>query len=284
MTPREHAAVTLHPAAETVVRFGVFRFDRGNGLLARDGEELPLPPRALAVLSVLVERAGRVVGKHELLQTAWNGAFVTETSLSEAVSLLRQTLGDDPQRPLYIQTVHRRGYRFIAPLRLEEPPARAPLASPRAAPAPAAEAAWPLAVVAAAPQGPPPAAEPEAAPPPRRRVAMGVATAALLLAALAGGFLAGRRVTPHASTPTRFAFPPPSGWRLVSYRPNLTVSPDGRRVVFTAFDSKDHMQLWVRDLASLRAARSSAPTAPTRRSSPPTGARWPSSPTASCVG
>jgi len=131
MTPREHAAVSLHPAADTVVGFGPFRFDRGNGLLSRAGEELPLPPRALAVLSVLVERAGRVVGKHELLQAAWNGAYVTETSLSEAVSLLRQTLGDDSQRPVYIQTVHRRGYRFIAPLRVEETASRAAVSPPR---------------------------------------------------------------------------------------------------------------------------------------------------------
>src|SRR6185436_16176227 len=142
MTPREQAAVSLHPAAETVVGFGPFRFDRGNGLLSRAGEEMPLPPRALAVLSVLVERAGRVVGKHELLQVAWNGAYVTETSLSEAVSLLRQTLGDDSQQPIYIQTVHRRGYRFIVPLRLEESAGRA-LAEPARESGP-----WPAPVVA----------------------------------------------------------------------------------------------------------------------------------------
>ncbi len=142
--PREHATVSLHPAADTVVGFGPFRFDRGNGLLSRAGEELPLPPRALAVLSVLVERAGRVVGKHELLQAAWNGAYVTETSLSEAVSLLRQTLGDDSQRPVYIQTVHRRGYRFIAPLRVEEPGPRAPIL-PAREPGPRLAAVVPLA-------------------------------------------------------------------------------------------------------------------------------------------
>src|SRR4029079_16612650 len=150
MTPREHAAVTLHPAA-TVVRFGPFRFDRANGLLSRDGAELPLPPRALALLSVLVERAGRVTSKQELLDAAWNGAYVTETSLSEAVSLLRQTLGDDSQRPSSIQTVHRRGYRFIAPLWVEEAaPRRAPRVDEAARPSPLAArepAVWPAAVV-----------------------------------------------------------------------------------------------------------------------------------------
>src|SRR3954452_24114950 len=151
MTPREHAAVSLHPAA-TVVRFGPFRFDRANGLLSRDGEELPLPPRALALLSVLVERAGKVTSKQELLDAAWNGAYVTETSLSEAVSLLRQTLADDPQRPSYIQTVHRRGSRFIAVVQGgDERPALAPAALAAAqAPPPAAAMATQTAAESAA--------------------------------------------------------------------------------------------------------------------------------------
>src|SRR5262245_1844794 len=149
MTPREHAAVSLHPAADTVVGFGPFRFDRGHGRQWRSGEDLPRPPRALAVLSVLLERAGRVVGKNELLQVAWNGPYVTETSLSEAVSLLRQTLGDDSQRPAYIQTVHRRGYRFIAPLRVEETGPRAPVL-PAREPSPRLATVVPLATDASA--------------------------------------------------------------------------------------------------------------------------------------
>lgn len=297
MTPREHAAVSLHPAAETVVGFGPFRFDRGNGLLSRAGEELPLPPRALAVLSVLVERAGRVVGKHELLQVAWNGAYVTETSLSEAVSLLRQTLGDDSQHPIYIQTVHRRGYRFIAALRIEEPAQRpAPLRVEEAAPrplalrgeetarstAPRAEdaasrtgalparepGAWPAAVVplsleaaSASTASPVVAAVDRAAaraPRPRRSpqlFAVGIGIAVLIAAAVAGGFLAGRRsATAAATAPTRFAFAPPGPWKLVAHRPSLAVSPDGRRVVFTAFTGlgeNEKSALFVRDLGTL---------------------------------
>ncbi|HEV8240454.1 MAG TPA: winged helix-turn-helix domain-containing protein [Thermoanaerobaculia bacterium] len=276
MTPREHAAVSLHPAAETVVGFGPFRFDRGNGLLSRGGEELPLPPRALAVLSVLVERAGRVVSKHELLQVAWNGAYVTETSLSEAVSLLRQTLGDDSQRPIYIQTVHRRGYRFIAPLRVEEPaPRLAPqrLDDARPAPSPPARepAAWPAAVLplsleaasAAAAAAPALAHREDAAPVVSRSrhvlrlVALGLGIAALVVAAVAGGFLAARRSAPRAATaaPTRFAFAPPGAWKLVAHRPSLAVSPDGRRIVFTAFTTaagkNERNALFLRDLETL---------------------------------
>ena len=99
------------------VRFGDFEFDRLNRLLYRDGAELSLPPRAVGVLSCLIDRPGQIVPKQVLLDEVWKDANVTETSLTEAVSLLRQALVDDPQRPTFIQTVPRRGYRFVAAAR-----------------------------------------------------------------------------------------------------------------------------------------------------------------------
>ena len=78
--------------------------------------EVALPPRVLGVLELLLDRAGDVVSRQELIDSVWKDAFVTDTSLAEAVSVLRQALGDDPQSPTYIQTVHRRGYRFVAPV------------------------------------------------------------------------------------------------------------------------------------------------------------------------
>ena len=98
------------------LRFGPFVFDPASGVLEREGVELPLPPRVLTVLEVLLRRAGEVVSRQELIDKAWKDAFVTDTSLAEAVSVLRQALGDDPQNPSYIQTLHRRGYRFVAPV------------------------------------------------------------------------------------------------------------------------------------------------------------------------
>src|SRR5919108_2411589 len=98
------------------VRFGPFRLDVVNRLLSRDGVELSVPPRAMGVLWVLVTNAGRVVSKQHLLEEVWRDAYVSDTSLAEAVSLVRQVLGDDPQQPTYIQTVPRRGYRFVAPV------------------------------------------------------------------------------------------------------------------------------------------------------------------------
>lgn len=102
---------TSDPAA---VRFGPFLFEPINGRLLRAGAELGVPPRALAILACLLERPGLLVTKQHLLDQVWKDAFVTDTSLSEAVSVLRQALGDDAQDPSYVQTVPRRGYRFVA--------------------------------------------------------------------------------------------------------------------------------------------------------------------------
>jgi len=96
------------------ISFGPFAFDRQSRLLWRDGNEIALPPRVLGVLELLIDRAGDVVARQDLLDAVWKDAFVTDTSLAEAISYLRQALGDDPQAPRYIQTVHRRGYRFLA--------------------------------------------------------------------------------------------------------------------------------------------------------------------------
>ena len=254
MTPRETATVAVHPAAASGVAFGAFHFDRANGILSRGGVEVPLPPRALGVLSFLLDRPGRVVSKQALLDGVWNGAYVTETSLSEAVSLLRQALGDEAQRPLYIQTVHRRGYRFIAALRPEEPP------GPREAPG-GPPSSVPYAVPA--PPPPTPAAEPRPAaaadPIPARRSLRGAAVAAAL-ALLAGGFLAGRlsrpAERPAPARPTRFAFGPPDGSKLVGWAPSVAVSPDGRRIVYATHDEgEDEQWLFERPLGATTSRR-----------------------------
>ncbi len=93
--------------------FGPFVFDPSNQLLWRGSQEVPLPPRVVGVLGLLVARPGDVVSRQELIDSVWKDAFVSDTSLAEAISFLRQALGDDPQQPSYIQTVHRRGYRFL---------------------------------------------------------------------------------------------------------------------------------------------------------------------------
>jgi DNA-binding winged helix-turn-helix (wHTH) protein/Tol biopolymer transport system component len=109
--------VSFHSAtAARAILFGPFRFDARDRTLTREGQEIRLPPRALAILEFLLERPGRVVSKQDLIDAVWKDAFVSESSLTEAVGVLRQLLGDSAGDAAFIQTVHRRGYRFVAPV------------------------------------------------------------------------------------------------------------------------------------------------------------------------
>jgi DNA-binding winged helix-turn-helix (wHTH) protein/Flp pilus assembly protein TadD len=113
-------------------RFGPFLVDRVGYRVLRAGIQLDLTPRLLDLLLLLLDRAGQLVTKEELLDALWRDANVTENALAQAVSDLRDALGDEPAAPTYIKTVARRGYRFVAPVTpLPEPAAaRAQTATP----------------------------------------------------------------------------------------------------------------------------------------------------------
>lgn len=112
----QDAALRGDPDADEAFAFGPFRFYPDGGLLYRNDTETALAPRALGVLECLLDRPGRVVSKQELMDRVWGDTAVTEHSLTEAVRTLRLALGDDPRQPTYIQTVYRRGFRFVAPV------------------------------------------------------------------------------------------------------------------------------------------------------------------------
>jgi Tol biopolymer transport system component/DNA-binding winged helix-turn-helix (wHTH) protein len=97
--------------------FGPFRFEPGEHLLLRDAQPIALPPKAFELLQTLVARAGHLITKEELLKQVWPDTFVEEANLSYTVSLLRKALGDDQSPHRYIETVPRRGYRFIGQIR-----------------------------------------------------------------------------------------------------------------------------------------------------------------------
>ena len=92
--------------------FGPFRLDVREGLLLRDGQPVPMPPKAYDLLVSLVAHAGHLVTKEELLREVWPETFVEEANLSYTVSLVRKALGDDSEPYRYIETVPKRGYRF----------------------------------------------------------------------------------------------------------------------------------------------------------------------------
>ena len=94
--------------------FGQFRLDRANALLWRGQDRVLLAPKPFEVLCCLIGRPGELVTKDELLDAVWSDLHVSESSLTVAMNALRSALGDDRQAPNYIETVTRRGYRFIA--------------------------------------------------------------------------------------------------------------------------------------------------------------------------
>ena len=100
--------------------FGPYQLSVNTRLLKRSGETIALTPKAAEILVLLVTRAGQLVEKDELLKEIWPDTFVEEANLSQNIFYLRKALGDDRAGPTYIETVTRRGYRFIAAVRVVE--------------------------------------------------------------------------------------------------------------------------------------------------------------------
>ena len=99
--------------------FGPFRIDT-RGRLLRGEEAVALQPRPLAVLRHLAERPGEVVGRDEILATVWAETYVSKAVLKVSVRAIREALGDDAESPRYVETVGRKGYRFVGGLSEEE--------------------------------------------------------------------------------------------------------------------------------------------------------------------
>ena len=97
-------------------KFGPFVVDGGAYRLLRDGVNIPLSPKIIDLLLFLAARPSVLVSKDDLFRALWPDVAVTDNALTQAVSELRQALGDDPANPKYVQTVARRGYRFISPV------------------------------------------------------------------------------------------------------------------------------------------------------------------------
>jgi TolB-like protein/DNA-binding winged helix-turn-helix (wHTH) protein/Flp pilus assembly protein TadD len=122
---RESPAVAKETPGREALRlyeFGPFRLDPAERKLLRGNEIVALTPKAFDTLHLLVRNRGRVLEKDELIRLLWPDTFVEEGSLSNHIFLLRKALGEDPA---FIETVPRRGYRFVGavrPAHLEEPP------------------------------------------------------------------------------------------------------------------------------------------------------------------
>src|SRR5438132_3236417 len=116
-------ATTEPPATaggEHTFAFGPFRLLAAQRLLLEGDQPVRLGSRAFDILFTLVERAGDIVGKEELISRAWPQTFVEEANLKMQVSALRRALGDGQGGHRYVITVPGRGYNFVAPVSLEE--------------------------------------------------------------------------------------------------------------------------------------------------------------------
>lgn len=117
---------------DNCIVFEPFCLDRSNECLWRGSEVIKLRPKAYAVLNQLVERSGNLVTKEELLAKVWPETFVSDAVLKVTIRQLRDALDDDPKTPMFIETAHRRGYRFIGNIANgAQPPGISPTPRPR---------------------------------------------------------------------------------------------------------------------------------------------------------
>ncbi len=201
-------------------RFGDVCVDLKRLVITRGGAQVEIEPKAFDVLRYLLEHADRLVTKDELLESVWRDTFVTPNVLTRAVAQLRRVLGDDAREARYIETVARRGYRFIALVSTD----------PLVAVSPASEAS----------------AEP--APPRANTRGIGARLAAtVLLAAATGGVALLARLPARRDAAEVTAVPT----RVTIGGGNNTapaISPDGRAVAFVS-DRTGSLEIYVVGLA-----------------------------------
>jgi Tol biopolymer transport system component/DNA-binding winged helix-turn-helix (wHTH) protein len=216
--------------------FGPFRLDPAEHLLLRDGQAIPLTPKNFEVLRALVENAGHLMTRDRLLQEVWPGTFVEDAVLSRSVFVLRRALGDDPDACRYIETVPKRGYRFVA---------RVVAVGPNGIPTLPVEAGSAL-------SGPAPA-DPFAATSPSatdhhhgRRDWLRMAFAGGLLAAGVVAYVLGGSTGSDATVTARLA-PAYSPVTFTGREAAPALSPDGSLIAYVSTDSAAR-RLMVRDL------------------------------------
>ena|GEM_PF-3595130 len=228
------------PASPARFEFNAFAVDLDQRTLYRLGEPVQLPSRAFDTLVYLIENRDRCIRKDELVDAIWHDVVVTDDSLIHAISVLRRALGDERHQPKFIQTVPRRGYRFIA--EVTATPAGAPAQDFRLEDAAAAQDPTPAYDQLAET----PSIAASAARPGRRHwLAAGVSVAA---AAAALVWLGDSRPPAEASLPSGIQLfqPAPAGASLAS---GGVLSPDGRYLAFVASDdATGRTGLWIRTL------------------------------------
>jgi DNA-binding winged helix-turn-helix (wHTH) protein/Tol biopolymer transport system component len=203
--------------------FGDYNIDTRRRRLYRRDDMVPLTPKAFDTLLALIERAGRVVEKDELLRVVWGDTVVGDESLAQNISSLRRVLGDRADRPEFIGTVPRCGYRFIAAV------TNVPT-SPASVPTDAIAASIPVS----------------------RRGLIRRWTAIATLAVVAAIVWTAWAPKPsiNKAAVVEFTVSAPDQWVLSTSGDMLALSPDGRQLAFVAMDTNGSESLWLRPLNS----------------------------------
>ncbi len=209
-------------------RFGPFEVNFSAGELRKNGIRISAQEQPLRILEALLEKPGELVSREQLRDRLWpSDTFVDfEGSLNAAVAKLRQSLGDAAERPVYIETVPRKGYRFIAPVSpIPEPPGeKLPKITAEAVPRRV----------------------------PKLRTWIAALAGALVLGGAGTYVLRTGLIGPDGAIgPVSFTVLMPPGKALngPGYFPNMAVSPDGRSLVFAAADAHDSA-LYLRSMSS----------------------------------
>jgi Tol biopolymer transport system component/DNA-binding winged helix-turn-helix (wHTH) protein len=198
-----------------VLEFGDVTVDLRRMSVMRAGRPVSLEPKTFDVLRYLIEHRDRLVTKEELLDAAWKDTFVTPNVLTRAVAQMRKALGDDAFEARYIETVAKRGYRFIAPVTVHGAEASAPSrpAAPHASPA----------------------TSPVAASPARRRSVGAVAAIGVIIAAIGFGIYAMRDHGPAAISDAATEQLPMRRFTTGSQSYSFpSISPDGRTIAYSS--------------------------------------------------
>jgi eukaryotic-like serine/threonine-protein kinase len=208
------------PAAPSVHEFGSFRLDSAERLLLRAGQHVSLTPKAFDLLVYLVNHAGRLATKQELMNALWPDTFVEESNLVFTVSALRKALGDGQEGEQFIQTVPTRGYRFVASV-TDDGDRPIPSTS----------------------ETPPRSVKPLV----RRAAIIAVAIAAIAMLPVVVRHM---RETRDAPALVKFTIPLPDFTHGGGSNPISQISPDGRRVALIVTSGS---RIWLRNLDGLAA-------------------------------
>jgi Tol biopolymer transport system component/DNA-binding winged helix-turn-helix (wHTH) protein len=239
------------PQSAPVFRFGVFEADLASGELRNQGSKIRLQEQPFRILVMLLDRAGEVVSRDEICRDLWPAdTFVDfEQGVGTAIKKLRQALHDDAERPRYIETLPKRGFRFIAAVEKPAGPGALPYTGAAAAQAkePEQRCQTPVASkdeLASAAETHAPARFVRR----KSRVWMGWAVAAAIC--IAAGFFAHARFRSETNVSAiRFVVPVPFNRSASVGAPSI--SPNGRLLAFVAPDARSRDVLWVRPLDGL---------------------------------